>query len=155
MFSFLGAIDFILAKKFNPSNYVYQDLKDLYSIVEPYQLPAGGGKVVDFDRVSDCSNCPRFYYPTCGKDGITYVNPCVLKCINKTMPHRLGQCIVYRRKGSRISEPGVRLRLPTKWRLQNATNSSSIDNKYFDEVLLQDGSSENNGRNRIGSRFQT
>ncbi|XP_026735838.1 uncharacterized protein LOC113499524 [Trichoplusia ni] len=149
IFYYFGVNDYILAKPFNPSNYVYEDLKAVYGIVEPFDLPGGGDKVIDFDAIA-CTTCPRFFYPVCGKDEITYVNPCILRCINKTTADRNGQCIYYRRKNSRYPEPEVRLRLPTKWRLENVTSSSLRENNYFDEVILRDSPYKSNGPNPMG-----
>lgn len=71
----------------------YLSFRDRHNLPEPYQLP-GNKRVVELENIQFC-RCPRVYWPTCGTDGITYMNVCILQCLSKTL-RRYGPCIVYR-----------------------------------------------------------
>ncbi|KAL0810954.1 hypothetical protein ABMA28_010248 [Loxostege sticticalis] len=54
-------------------------------------------RIVDLENMAYC-RCPRVYWPVCAKNNITYMNYCIMDCLDQDI-RRYGPCIHYRRSG--------------------------------------------------------
>lgn len=75
-------------------NQYYLHFRQRHSFVEPYQLPSNK-PLDDLEDIKFCQ-CPRVYWPTCATNGLTYMNYCIMNCLDKVL-RRYGPCIEYRR----------------------------------------------------------
>ncbi|OWR53033.1 hypothetical protein KGM_208164 [Danaus plexippus plexippus] len=83
----------------------------MYQLMVPYIIP-NKTRPKDLDQMNTCE-CPRVYWPACATDNITYVNVCILLCLNKTL-RRYGPCITYRRNFNKK----IRVYVPSIWKVR-------------------------------------
>ncbi|XP_063834340.1 uncharacterized protein LOC135083508 [Ostrinia nubilalis] len=82
------------SEKEPPMDPWYKNFRDTHNLPEPYQIP-GRKKIVDLENMAACK-CPRVYWPVCAKNNITYLNYCIMDCLDQEI-RRYGPCINYRR----------------------------------------------------------
>ncbi|KAJ2944925.1 hypothetical protein O0L34_g1820 [Tuta absoluta] len=96
-----------------------------YALVRPFQLwPNVTGnyflEMEDMQRL----DCPRVYYPTCAKNKVTYVNPCIMHA-NKQTFKRFGPCLLFRRNANEK----IVVVVPKQWRT-NKTDMEKIKKNF-------------------------